>query len=327
MMKKVLLLILCTLAASSLCLAGTDAAGQQLLVDAVRQANIFSDDASPFQLEIDFQLQIQVPGQGHLTLKRESKDRWWRRVTVAALQETDIRKGDRLYTSRNAPFTPVRVTELISLISLVGDPDQLQAKKTKRRVEKGVEVACIEVQGAGQENSKHEVCLNPDSHELLSDAWEAYTDDHRRAEYSDYFEFRGHRYPRKINLFVNGSKVIEAQVASLVTAPLDEKLLVLSAEAIERRQCDGIKHPVPIKTPDPSYPESARQNRLIGDTMVSMTVLPDGAVDNIQLIGKSSHAMDNATLQILRTWKFKPAMCGAEPVTYDIQVVVSFRLY
>jgi TonB family protein len=184
----------------------------------------------------------------------------------------------------------------------------------------------MEVQGAGRGNSKHEVCLDAHSHEILSDVWEDFPDDHRRAEYSDYFEFRGHRYPRKINLFVNGSKVIEAQVASLVTAPLDEKLLVPSAGAIERRQCEGMKHAVPVKTPDPSYPKSASQNRIMGDSMVSMAVLPDGSVDNIQLIGKSTRAMDDATLQTLKTWKFKPAMCGTEPVTSDIQVVVSFRL-
>jgi hypothetical protein len=28
----------------------------------------------------------------------------------------------------------------------------------------------------------------------------------------------------------------------------------------------------------------------------------------------------------LKDWKFKPAMCGAEPVVTDIQVVVDFRL-
>jgi TonB family protein len=290
------------------------------------QGNIFSDDAGPFHLDIDFKMQVQVLEQGHLILKREAKDRWWRRVTVGALQETDIRKGDMLYTGRNASFTPVRVTELISLIVLVGNPDQLQVKKTKRRVEGGVEVACLEMQGVGKGQSKHEVCLNPDSHELLSDAWEAFPGDHRREEYSDYFEFRGHRYPRKINLFVNGSKVIEAQVASLVTAPLDEKLLVPPAGAIERRQCEGMKHAVPLKTPDPSYPKSASENHLLGDSTVSMSVLLDGSVDNIHLIGSSTHAMDEATLQILKTWKFKPAMCGAEPVTSDIQVVVSFRL-
>jgi periplasmic protein TonB len=88
-----------------------------------------------------------------------------------------------------------------------------------------------------------------------------------------------------------------------------------------------MKRPVPVKTPDPAYPQSASQNKLTGDTTVSMTVLTDGSVTNIQVVGSSAKSMDEATLKTLRTWKFKPAMCGGEPVVYDLEVAVSFRLY
>lgn len=65
---------------------------------------------------------------------------------------------------------------------------------------------------------------------------------------------------------------------------------------------------------------------MMGDTTVTMTVLTDGSVTDIQLVGSAASSMDEATLQTLKTWKFKPAMCGAEPVVSDIEVVVSFRL-
>jgi protein TonB len=81
-----------------------------------------------------------------------------------------------------------------------------------------------------------------------------------------------------------------------------------------------------VKQPDPLYPKSAIQNRVMGDTTVSMTVFVDGSVGEIQLLGSSTHSLDDATLQTLKGWKFKPAMCGAEPVVSDIQVVVNFRL-
>jgi periplasmic protein TonB len=87
-----------------------------------------------------------------------------------------------------------------------------------------------------------------------------------------------------------------------------------------------MKHAVPLKTPEPAYPKSASQNGMVGDTVVSMTVLTDGSVDDIQLMGKSAHSMDESTLQTLKSWKFKPAMCGAEPVVSDMEVVVSFRI-
>jgi len=57
-----------------------------------------------------------------------------------------------------------------------------------------------------------------------------------------------------------------------------------------------------------------------------MTVLTDGSVTDIQLIGGAAHSMDDATLQTLKGWKFKPATCGTEPIVSDIEVIVSFRL-
>ena len=65
----------------------------------------------------------------------------------------------------------------------------------------------------------------------------------------------------------------------------------------------------------------------MGDVTVAMTVLIDGSVTDIYLIGSATGSMDDATLQTLKSWRFKPAMCGADPVVSDIQVVVHFRLY
>jgi hypothetical protein len=57
-------------------MAGADPAVQQLLIATERQVNLFSPDASPFQLEIDFVAQMQTPTQGHLTYRWEASDRW-----------------------------------------------------------------------------------------------------------------------------------------------------------------------------------------------------------------------------------------------------------
>ena len=49
-------------------------------------------------------------------------------------------------------------------------------------------------------------------------------------------------------------------------------------------------------------------------------------VDDVQLIGRAGREMDQVTQEIVKTWKFKPAMCGNEPVAYDITVEVAFRI-
>jgi TonB family protein len=324
-MKKVILASIFLIAGTRISLADVDPAAQQLLTAAEQQIDLFSHDAGPFQLEIDFVAQIQVPTQGHLTYWWEAQDRWFRKVSMGAYQQIDVKNGEKLYTSRNAPFTPLRVSELLRLLSIAEGPGELRVKKQKQRVERGLTITCLQMQKDAQ-GETHELCLNTTLREILSDEWKDQPDGKGRLDYSDYLEFRGHRYPRKIERFENGIKTITVQVVTLATAPLNDALLVPPKGAIERRQCADIKHPIPLKTPDPLYPKSASENRLMGDTTVSMTVLADGSVGDVQLVGSSGHSMDDATLKTLKGWKFKPATCGVEPVVSDVKVVVSFRL-
>ncbi len=184
----------------------------------------------------------------------------------------------------------------------------------------------MQVKGNNGRGRPHDICIDSTSHDILSDDWKEPPDESRREQYADYIDSAGHRYPRKLELLVNGSKVVTAHVESLSATAFEDALLTPPKGAIERRQCTGMKHAVPISTPDPRYPKSASQNRLMGDTTVAMTVHIDGSVSDIYLIGRAAQSMDEATLDTLKRWKFKPATCGSEPVVSDIQVIVSFRM-
>ena len=325
-MKK--LALIASLLICSLCplLGATDPGGQQLLVTAEEQASLFENQSSPFQLDVDFVAQIRVPTQGRLTLKWDAKDRWWRKIVAGDFQQIDIRNGERLYTSRNMDFTPVRIGELIDLLEFAEGTTGLTVKKTKQRVENGVHITCLQVKREDVKAKPHEICVNPASREILRDEWQEPPDEKRKEQYSDYFDFGAHHYPRKLQLVQNGYIVITANVRSLTTSVFDQALLHPPKGAIVRRQCEGMKHAIGVKTPDPLYPQSASENRLMGDTIVAMTVLTDGSVGDIRLVGSATQSMDQATLQTLKGWKFKPAMCGSDPVVSDIEVVVSFRL-
>ncbi len=306
--------------------SGTDAATQQLLVTAKQQASLFHDQTSPIQLDVDFLAQMNVPTQGHLTLKWQANDRWWRRVVMGDFEQIEIRNGDRQYTSRNLSFTPPRIGELIRLLQFAEGSEKLLAKKRKERTSNGIEMVCIRVEGPIK-GSAHDVCVNSVSRDILSDEWNGLPDERRMEQYSDYFDFGVHRYPRKLQLLVNGITVITANVDSLTTADFDQALLVAPRGAIERRQCADMKTAVPVRTPDPMYPTPARDNKLMGDTTVAMTVQADGSVSDVRLAGSATRSMDDATVRTLKSWRFKPAMCGSEPVVSDLEVVVSFRLY
>jgi len=308
-------------------LGSIDPALQQSLISAMQRAELSHDQSMPYELDVDFVAQLNVPTRGHLTLKWGTKDHWRREVTLGPFEQVEVKNGEWHYTWRNADFTPVRVGELINLLSFGAGAENLVAKKEKRRVENGVEMECVEtIRADYKKESPHEFCLSGVSNDILVNEWQDVPDEKKREQFDNFVDFGAHRYPRKLELLVNGSKAVTADVVNLFSAPFDESLLRPPQGAISRRECEGLQHAVPKSAPEVSYPRSASDSGLMGDTTVAMTVLTDGSVADIHLVGRSTRSMDDATLQTLKRWKFKPAMCGSEPVVTDITVVVSFRI-
>ena len=324
-MPKSLWLVLLLIPIAPAYAAGADSPAQQLLNAAELQANLFHDQANPFDLDVDFTAQLNVPTRGHLKLKWAAVNRWWRKIELGAFQQIDIRNGDKLHTTRNIFFTPIPVRELIDLVEFADNPGRLVAKKVKRRAENGVQMACLQVEQKNSNGKSHELCIDAVTHDVLSDRWEDSPDERPRAQYSDYFDFGAHRYPRHLELRQNGGRLVEATVRSLTITSFDDSLLVPPQGAIERRECADMTPAFPIKTEAPYYARSAIENKLAGDTTVVMTVQADGSVANVHLIGSSLRSMDSVALNTLKAWRFKPARCGTEPIVSDLQVVVRFR--
>jgi TonB family protein len=297
---------------------------QLLLMRAKQQADLSLNVKDSFELVVDFTAQQKLPTQGHLTLKWKSKEQWWRMIELGDFKQVDVRNDGWLYTNRSSS-TPVRVRQLIQLLQFAQDAKDLIGDKPQSMMEYGFPVDCLRVRKKTTKDTPHQVCLNG-SHDISSDTWWDLPDSPTREEFSDYVNFEGHRFPRTLQLVENGSRVIKANVKSLLVSELNEALLTKPQGAIERRQCDNWKPPQAVKTPDPPYPPAASHNGTIGDSIVSMTVLADGSATDFQLIGSASHAMDQSTLDTLKKWKFKPATCGSEPVVSDVEVIVSFRL-
>lgn len=298
---------------------------QQLLMSAKHLADLTLDEPEPFELDVDFTAQQNLPLQGHLTLKWKSKEAWWRYIQFGGYKQIDIRNNGWLYTTRSDSSTPIRVRQLISLLEFGQDAKDLVADRSQPIMEYGVQVQCVRVKNKRGKTTPHQVCFNAEN-EITSDTWWDLPDSPSREEFAGYVDFAGHRYPKSLQLVENASRAIKVTVKTLETKPFNDILLTKPEGAIERRMCDNWTPPRAIKTPDPPYPPAARWNGSMGDSIVSMTVLADGTATDFQLIGSATHAMDQSTLDTLKKWKFKPAMCGSEPVVSDVEVIISFRM-
>jgi len=281
-----------------------------------------------FHMELDFVAQqVNPPETGHLSWNWASKDLWRQEITLGTFHQITVRKQDQLFTARNLGFTPLAVTQLNELLR---DPSAKKGdwtiNKVKQPTSDGMK-QCIELSDDAEKTHdwKRQICINPTTEDVLSDEWNR-GGESGKEEFADFQPYEDRSYPRSLSLVKNGVPAVRAVVTLLEEKSYDAAEFVAPPNAIVRRQCEHITYPVALHTPSPSYPAEARRQHAAGTSIVSLTVLPDGSVENVQLIGSSAKQLDTVTEQIVKTWKFKPAMCGAEPITYDIQVQVNFRL-
>ena len=305
-MKKPFLLPLCFCLPSRPVLAKTDPALQQTLLSAIERADLTHDQTEPFQLEVDFVAQFNESMRGHLTLKWAARDLWWRKVVIGGFQQIEIRNGDWRYIARNANFTPFRVQELIDLLDLNPKAGTWSATKEKRRVEHGVDMSCIHAEltvnaehPPNYRKTAHDFCLSSASNDLILEEWREAPDELHTKQYSDYFEFGAHRFPHKLQLQERTLNIISADVVSLAAATFDASQFLPPPDAIARRDCDDRKPPALIKAPELEFSPSAREKGG-GDIMVTMTVLTDGSVSDIQLAGSSGIPLEPETIKTLR---------------------------
>jgi hypothetical protein len=322
MIKRLLLSALIAAVSPAVLLADDKQAAQDLLKAAAQQVSLLEDSNKPFVMDVDFTAKIDQPMQGHLRLRWESKDRWWSKVTMGPFEQIKLQNGDRSYTLTNAGFTPLLVTYLFDLLRVEKDLDKLSAKKYKEHAENVAPVHCVEAQLPGFEQNHFEVCVNESSHIIVSRTSKDRAGLVQVSKFDDWSEFGGKAYPRRLQFDQNGTTLLTANVMDLKESQLDPQLLVAPAGAIERRECPGKKMPSMISHPDPTFIGLKIPSRA-SDTM-SVTVLADGSVGEVHVLESGGKTMDDEVIRSISKAKFKPGMCGSEPVVVDIRIKTDY---
>lgn len=315
------LVLTCLLCAASLAWAGNKPAAQQLLDTARRQSALFHGSRPPFALNADVLVQFDKPVSGHIEIRWLSEDRWWLKTAIGPYQETTVHDGENVHILRNLATTPQRIRELYSLLTAPESAGQFDAESMKERRQKRNKEICIRATSAAYPGQEKEIWVDSASNDILREEYDSFG---RRARnmYTDYAEFNGVRYPRKLERTIEDKPEILIETVSIEAREFDPILLSPPSGAIERRDCHGKTNPVPLKT---TSPDVLPRNGLAANATLAVTVEKDGSVSNVVAIGGSSHALDQVTIDAVKTWKFKPAMCGADPVVEDTVISMNYR--
>ena len=106
---------------------------------------------------------------------------------------------------------------------------------------------------------------------------------------------------------------------------------IAAAEAREKAKAAAVrvggKVRPPTKTKDvaPVYPAAAKSARIAGVVIIEATIGADGKVIDAKVL-RSVPMLDEAALDAVRQWEFKPTLLNGVPVPVVMTVTVNFKL-
>jgi len=86
----------------------------------------------------------------------------------------------------------------------------------------------------------------------------------------------------------------------------------------------AIRNPVKVKDVAPEYPPVAKSARVGGVVQLQATIGPDGKVADAEVV-KSVPLLDQAALDAVRQWEYKPTLVKGVPVPVIVNIAVNFK--
>jgi TonB family protein len=125
---------------------------------------------------------------------------------------------------------------------------------------------------------------------------------------------------------ISGSAVIDSEVDLFVRAPLGkpwESATGIHGASEESPPYD--REPVPIRAPNPRYPEFARDAGITGKVVLHVLIDEGGRVQEVEIV-QSIPGLDQAAVEAVKGWTFEPALKAGLPVAAWFEVPIDFRL-
>jgi TonB family protein len=153
-------------------------------------------------------------------------------------------------------------------------------------------------------------------------------DDEEILRFSDYREFERKKVAYHAVWQRKDAAFLEMTIDAIEPLTSSEPGWFVSPPAAEHvTWCDVPTPPKPIRTPDPPYPPTARSDRIQGSVELFMSLGADGKQKNVTVLRSVRKDLDDQAAAVVPQWQFKPAMCGAVPMPWELRVEINFHLY
>ena len=88
----------------------------------------------------------------------------------------------------------------------------------------------------------------------------------------------------------------------------------------------NVKAPTVISRVEPVFPEEARKARIAGIVILEALIDELGNVSNVRVLKPLPFGLDQAALDAIRQWKFRPGTVDGKPVKVIFNLTINFKL-
>ncbi|HEX4006163.1 MAG TPA: energy transducer TonB [Acidobacteriaceae bacterium] len=150
--------------------------------------------------------------------------------------------------------------------------------------------------------------------------------------FNSFIRFQGQYLARKIRSF--GGSGIETDISVDLVEPIDgvadaDFAPPADAKLVPRPDkvsvASGVMAGNRIAGRNPEYPLGARGSGIAGTVVLQATVLKDGSIGDLTVIS-GPRALQKASLDAVKTWKYRPFSLNGDPVEVVTQINVVFQI-
>ena len=92
------------------------------------------------------------------------------------------------------------------------------------------------------------------------------------------------------------------------------------------RVSSGVTQGLLVRRVEPQYPQMAKIARVQGAVVLAAVIGKDGAIQNLHVERSASPLLNQAALDAVKQWKYRPYILNGEPVEVDTTITVNFTL-
>jgi periplasmic protein TonB len=117
------------------------------------------------------------------------------------------------------------------------------------------------------------------------------------------------------------------QMGGVIGGIISSTPVAVPKVAVQRvRVSQGVTQGMVIRRVQPQYPQMAKIARVQGAVVLAAIIGKDGSIQNLHVISSASPLLNQAAIDAVKQWRYKPYILNGDPVEVDTTVTVNFSL-